>query len=278
MKGKYLKKKARSRWIPLLCVFAGLILIGGAGLLISQQQYRAGVDSYAALAESTVVRQSLAPKETIELDVDMAVPEETQPAEQESGPVSFAVDFSLLRQINDDVVFWLISGSGEINYPVVRGVDNEYYLTHLFDGSYNKNGSLFMDYRNTPGFVDRNTFVYGHNMKNGTMFAPLLQYANQAYYDAYPEMQLITPEGTYRLELFSGYVTTGDSASYQLDYFDDAAYMDYIAQVKAQSDFVSKVEVGPEDKIVTLSTCAYSFDDARYLVHAKLVKEENAAS
>lgn len=276
MAGKYLKKKKISLSTVLLCLFCGMIVIGGAGLLISQQQYKRGIDSYASLAQNAGME--LPEKETVEVEVSMVEQKETEAGAQQPEAMSFRVDFNYLRQVNEDIVGWLISDSGEINYPIVRGADNSYYLNHLFDGTYNKNGALFMDYRNTPGFVDRNTFIYGHNMKNGSMFAPLLQYADQAYYDAYPEMRIITPDGTYRLEIFSGYTTTGDSASYQLDFYDDGAYVDYISQIKEQSDFVSDVEVDTEDKIITLSTCAYSFDEARYLVHAKLVKEENAAS
>ena len=91
--------------------------------------------------------------------------------------------------------------------------NNEYYLRHLYDGTYNKAGCLFADYENQADFSDRNTIIYGHNMRDGSMFAVLNQYDGQPYFDTHRQMYLVTPEGGYVVELFSGYVAdTAESA------------------------------------------------------------------
>ena len=98
-------------------------------------------------------------------------------------------------------------------------------------------------------------------MNNGSMFASLTKYADQSYYDEHPEMLLVLPEQTYRVELFSGYATPGNSDTYQTLFADDAAFSDYLENVTAQSDFVSDVSVTSEDRIVTLSTCTYDYEE-----------------
>ena len=108
-------------------------------------------------------------------------------------------------------------------------------------------------------------------MLNGTMFAGLSQYGTAGYYAQHPEIILDTPEGSYSLQVFSGYVTPGNSDSYQLEFRDDAEFEQYLEKVRLLSDFSSDVTVTGQDRIVTLSTCTYDYDDARYVVHCKLV-------
>ena len=97
-----------------------------------------------------------------------------------------------------------------IDYPVMHTNDNEYYLTHLPDGSFNKNGALFIDCNNEYMFRDRNTVIYGHNMSNGAMFHSLNGYQEQNFYEECPTMMLYTPEGDYRIELLCGTIEDGD--------------------------------------------------------------------
>ena len=178
----------------------------------------------------------------------------------------------MLSAMNADVAAWIYSADTVIDYPVVQGSDNVYYLDHIFDGTYNKLGTLFVDCRNAPGFSDWNTIIYGHNMNNGSMFASLTNYTKQAYYEAHPEMFLVTPDGTFRLELFSGYVTPSDSDAYTFSFADASAFSEFLESIRARSDFDSPVSVEVSDRIVTLSTCTYDFEDARYVVHGKLVQ------
>ncbi len=104
------------------------------------------------------------------------------------------------------------------------------------------------------------------------MFASLVQYAEQEYYEAHPIMYLTVEQCEYRLELFAGYTTTADSSAYIMRFSDTHEYAEWLREVSAKSDFIADIHLTTNDRIVTLSTCAYSFQNARYVVHGRLVK------
>jgi len=128
-----------------------------------------------------------------------------------------------------------------------------------------------MDFRNDGGFADRNTMLYGHNMKDGSMFHSLTKYRDQRHYDSHPAMLLHTPGGSYRIELFAGIVVDGDVESVRLAFRDDEDFLDYVAALRQSSTFVSDTAVGAGDRIITLCTCSYEFNNARYALFGKLV-------
>jgi len=180
------------------------------------------------------------------------------------------VDFTSLERINPDVVGWLAAKGTEIDYPVVWGKDNDFYLHHLFTGESNKLGSIFMDYRNHSDFSDKNTIIYGHNMKDGSMFSSLTKYKDQWYYDSFPTMLLYTPVGKFTIELFAGIVVDGNYDSVQFDFKDDHDFQSYADSIKKKSTFESDTIINPDDKIITLITCSYEFSNARYALYGKL--------
>ena len=182
------------------------------------------------------------------------------------------VDFAALQEQNAEITGWLILENSSINHPVVQGTNNAFYLKHLFDGTQNVNGTLFTDYRNARDFSDRHTIIYGHRMKNGSMFTPLLNYADQDFYEAHPRLLLVTPEGGYMVELFSAYTTDVHADSWQRNFADDADFEAWIQAARDRSDFTSDVEVQASDRLLTLSTCSSAFQNARYVVIGKLVE------
>lgn len=112
---------------------------------------------------------------------------------------TFSVDFEKLLEMNSDVVGWIrFDEPSEINYPVVQGRDNEEYLKRTFEANTNKLGTLFVDVNNPGDFSGRNTFIYGHNMKNGSMFAQLLKYKDDSFYKEHPYFYIYTPDGKVR--------------------------------------------------------------------------------
>ena len=123
---------------------------------------------------------------------------------------------------------------------------------------------------NATDFSDRNTIIHGHHMKNGSMFGWLESYREQAFYEAHPQMYLLTPDGDYRLEVLAGYTSEAAGSAYQQWFEDDAAFLSFVREAMERSDFQANVSVEPTARIVTLSTCAYVFDNARYVVHARL--------
>jgi sortase B len=108
-------------------------------------------------------------------------------------------------------------------------------------------------------------------MASGKMFASLIQYASQDYFEAHPVMYLTVDGQAYRLELFAGYTTTADSTAYTLSFGSKHEFAQWLREVSSKSDFTTNMSLTTEDHIVTLSTCAYSFQDARYVVHGRLV-------
>ena len=175
------------------------------------------------------------------------------------------IDFAALQAINPDAAAWLYSPDTAIDYPVMRAKDYDHYLHYLPDGTYNANGSLFIDY-NWVDFSDRLTVVYGHNMKSGRMFGTLTNYKKQAYFDEHPFLYLYTPEGeNYRIDLLYGCVIGAGQWRERAFMFKEnvdalVAYADHY------TTFRSDAQYGEDDRFIALSTCSYEFDDARYVV------------
>ena len=177
-------------------------------------------------------------------------------------------------QVNDEIVGWLYCQDTQINYPVVQGSDDEFYLKHNFKKEPQNAGSIFVEAMNRPGFADSNTVIYGHQMNDGSMFDALGSWAEQEFYEAHPVMWLLTPEASYQVVLFSGYTTAALSDTYTVFTGPCRQLEEYLEQCAANSDFEAQVELDVGEKYITLSTCAYDFENARYVLHGKLVPME----
>lgn len=177
------------------------------------------------------------------------------------------VDFEALRQINPDVIGWIYIENTNINYPIVQGVDNDHYLHYLFDGTKNRAGSIFLDFRCSADLSDRHSIIYGHHLKNKTMFSRLMRYKKQSFYDEHTEILIVTPDAYYSLRVFSGYVADNHSGAWDLD-LSDEEHAQWIEALRKKSCFQTDYAPSPGDAIVTLSTCTYEFDNAKFLVHA----------
>lgn len=136
--------------------------------------------------------------------------------EEKEEPIPDAIDFDTLHAISKDAVAWLYAPGGGINYVVAQAGDNDYYLHRLLNGAEAKAGTLFMDYQNHSDFSDWNTMIYGHHMKNGTMFASLVKYQDQEYYEKHPVMYLYTPGQRMKLEILAGYTTDIEDSVYTI--------------------------------------------------------------
>lgn len=182
------------------------------------------------------------------------------------------IDVEKLREINGDYVAWIYLPGTMLDYPVVQGEDNEFYLKRMFNGESNSCGTIFVDARNLPGFRESNTLMYGHHMRNGSMFKAITYYEEQEYFEAHPYLLIVAPEAHYVVELIAGYTTDSSDHCYDiaLSDFNDMQY--YLTKAKQKSDFDSTVEVERGDRLVTLSTCAYAFEDARYITIGKLTQ------
>lgn len=205
-----------------------------------------------------------------ELIEQLKIPEEPS-SEQE-----FSIDFNFLKNINSDVVGWIVMEGTQINYPIVQGSNNSYYLNHSYDKKYSGLGSIFMDFSSSSDFSDKNTFIYGHHTRNGSMFGEIKKYMKKEFYNDHPYFWLYTPENNYVAEIFSVYTADALSDSYNQSFASLDEYKLYIEQIREKSVYKTDVIVNYEtDKIISLYSCSheagYSKTD-RYFIHAILKK------
>lgn len=181
------------------------------------------------------------------------------------------IDHDKLSGINDHYQFWLYAAGTPIDYPVVQCGNNTYYMDRMFNRKSNKAGALFIDYRNLAGFRDPNTLIYGHHMRDSSMFHSLTDYESRGFYEAHPWMVAVDEDEIYLIEVFAGYVTDGRDHCYDIAISDEKDMRDFVTAAETKSNFDSHVEIAcGKDHLVTLSTCAYNFENARYIVIGRL--------
>ena len=185
------------------------------------------------------------------------------------------IDFKNLKATCPNAVAWIYSSGTPINYPIVQGKDNKYYLSHRADNSSNENGAVFLNKSNSPNFTDDNSILFAHHLATGDMFTSLEKYRDQKYYQAHPTMDLITPTATYKIQLIAGYVLDGASPIFPTRFATDGEQKQFLDNARKQSVFTSKVQVASKDKLITMCTCTYDYNNARLAVVGKLVKQSS---
>ena len=267
-KGKHGRNTARAKTTCIAVLsLCGLLALGSGFLIVRDlSQYAESAGTYDGLAEHVEIPEQAGEPE------EPGAEEET--GREDSSTVLPVVDFEALRENGPDIIGWLSLPDTAINYPVTQTSDNEYYLHHLYDGTYNKVGCLFADYENQADFSDRNTIIYGHNMRDGSMFAALNEYDTQSYFDGHPQMYLITPDGGYVMEVFSAFEAKpaepgSDTSPWRLSWKDDGAYTTWLSEMAGRSVIETDVTVTSSDKVLTLSTCTPG-GKSRFIVMGKL--------
>lgn len=168
-------------------------------------------------------------------------------------------------------MFWINVANTNIDYPVVKGNDNNYYLNKDFNNNDSSSGSIFMDFRNDFN-NDKNIIVYGHNMKNKTMFNNLGKFKDESFWNENNKIKVYNGSDELTYEVFSVYVVESGEDYLKVDFSDDTEYSEFLNDIKSKSLYESEVILSPSDKIITLSTCSYEFKDARTVVHGRYVK------
>ena len=183
-----------------------------------------------------------------------------------------AIDFAALRALNGNTAGWISSGSG-IDYPILRGGDNDYYQSHGFDGGSSCAGAIFMDSNCNSAFQSKNTVIFGKNIGSASMFGSLVDYSDQSYFDQHQSMLLQTPAGDYDIEIFAAF-TAGDEYTdvSRRTFNGEDDFMSYVRSCSAKSDVDSTVEVNASDSIITLVTGTNNNDGTLYVVMGRLVK------
>lgn len=256
----------------LMIILAAVFLFCGGTVAVVQHQYnaskrlyRAASDTFtSAAAEASVTEQTAAPEES-------AVPSRLNDGIYrlpEKAPIK--VDFAALQKVNPDVDGWIYCPGTVIDYPVMHGASNDTYLHHSYDKSYNASGSIFVDERNQRYFADPVTILYGHHMSSGSMFATLEWWQLGSYREEHPIMWLLTPEQDYKVELYSAYTTSAYSETYEIPVAGSDP-LNYIWMAESSSDWHIYPDLDPTAHYIVMSTCAYIFEDARSVLHGKLM-------
>lgn len=284
----------------VLKVILCLIVCGLLGLAVTLAvefwSYRQGTKDYTNVYESVVLPQKVEAaasdrtdgSEVSEEYIEPNIPIEgggdisdadtdavIQITEADNKPlVPTNVDFEKLAGINSDCIGWISACSNRIDYPIVKSKDNVEYLTKTVTGAENKSGAIFADKDCTDPFNQFQTLVFGHNMKNGSMFHYLVNYRDKDYYDNHRLIYVRTEHQLLTYEVFAAYrEAASDSCIYDsvLNPDDRAAFL---KKVKEKSLYNTNVQLSTSDRILTLVTCEYTQDDFRMFVHAKLISVE----
>ncbi len=203
------------------------------------------------------------------------------PAEDEfTIPVSIDVDFDSLKSINKDFIGWIVYDPIELSYPVVKDKGDDFYEHYSFDLEKNLAGAIFLDYICKPDLSGFNSIIYGHNMRNGTMFGSLKKVIqDQSLIEHDPYFYIFTEDEAYMYRIVCTYLTTQNSKTYELNFdyelSDMQAYVDYMKEVGQYKDEAFFSEPVTEDlRLVTLSTCHGLHSKERTVVHGVLVAQQ----
>lgn len=185
----------------------------------------------------------------------------------------YKIDFKLLKEQNLDTVAYLKVNGTNIEYIVVKGNDNDYYLKHNFNKEYNVAGWIFADYHNKFDETDKNLIIYGHNTKDGSMFGSLKNVLERNWQENKNNLEivLITEKGEYKYQVFSTYIITPEDYYINTIFKNDEEYINFLNIIKSRSIYDYKEELNVNDKILTLSSCIGD-GSKRVVLHAKLIK------
>ncbi len=266
------KRKLETLLMGILVLILLFAIVKLGGIIV---EYKEGWDTYKELAQYASVEEEeeTMPSGNRPVKEEPEYPDisrETTESAEKDRTVYYGkspkVNFEGLKTQNADTIAWIYAPGTAINYPIVQGKDNDYYLNHMFNGAENDCGSIFMEALNMSDLTNTNTFIYGHHMKDGSMFASLLKYREQDYYDTHPVMWIETPEKSYKLEIFTGFQTTTGTSVWQIEFATEQEHQEWLDTVQKYSSFTSSVVPTTEDRIVTLSTCSSGYDEGRFVV------------
>ena len=264
-KDKAKKKKTAGDYVLTLVLIVAVVVFCYAAFNLYHiyTEYKKGTDEYNSISEMAVTERDPDASE------DLGQPEEQQPV----APIN--VDFASLKSINDDVIGWIyMEALPQISYPMVQGKDNNMYLHQTYEKNYNFAGTIFIDYENKRDFSDCNTLVYGHNMKNGSMFGMLKKYrADETLYNTSKYFWILTPDKDYRYEIIAAYTTSVNSDTYTLFKGPGKEFLEYEKKMLKNSEIktdATEEQADKKDKIVTLSTCTGN-QATRFVVQGKRV-------
>ena len=268
-------KKGKRRLLDILlimCIGISIFCIYGFGKLY--YSYKTARDEYRDIL--AIARE----EKTDRIDSLPASQKEAEGQGENTSEDEFGFDgeyispinFGALQELNPEIAAWLWVPGTAIDYPVVQGIDNSVYLKKTVKGTDNVSGAIFFDFRNARDFSDKNTVIYGHNMKDGSMFSSLNKYRDQEFYDDYPFFIIYSPECEYHFRIASVCIIPDESIVYSLNIIEEKGFSEYAGNLLLNNLVNTGTDLSLDDHRVTLSTCEYQYDNLRLVVIGKLEK------
>mgnify|MGYP002673448096 FL=1 len=250
------KKQSRALYYVILLILLGVLVFSAVKIISYFKQQSDAADAQQEISDNYITPGNSTDDNTDDTQKDNDKDKTTKTPDDET----ITVNFEKMVADYPDVVGYIYCANTNLKNPIQHGKGNDYYLTHDSKGNTNNNGSIFVEQVNSGSFSDNNTIIYGHNMKSGMMFADLTKYKDKSYYSSHPYIYIYTPSQNYRLDLYAGFVCEHDDEVYAT-----SLTQDQLKAMAAKSTFTSNIGT-PTGKTVTLSTCSYEFDNARYVV------------
>jgi sortase B len=260
----FMKTAAVHRVLTVLCMGVFVFCLIALGRIVIGYREQ---EELAAQARQLYYHQAAANREA---------PEEqsTEAAAEDMSAPAVRPAFRGLLALNPDIVGWLNIAGTSVDDPIVQAPDNEYYLYRNYKREASRAGSIFMDFRNVAGMPNMNTVMYGHRMKNGSMFGALKAYGDRDFFEKHRMFHYDTLYKSYDVDIFSVYYTTTDFNYIETAFSGDADYLSFLHSVQNRSMFKTGMMLSERDSILTLSTCDYTLDpvEGRLVIHGRLTE------
>ena len=272
--------------IILMSILAAVFAVSVGMMIVQQIQYREAIadteealrlvglltDTETRRPEPTVTEK---PPEGTGSPAAEEPPEEGPPAEElpEEALELAGLNLEALRAINADVVGWIAIPGTIVSYPLMQGTNNQYYLTHNWKKEYSGSGSVYLEANASRDLTDFHTIIYGHRMRNGTMFGSIGHYSEAAYWREHPSVYIILDDVIYRYNIFSAQKVGVDGIVYRLDLESSHLEEEFLKYCREYSLINTGLTPGKDDRIVTLSTCTSNLSETqRWVIHGVQVQ------
>lgn len=279
-------KKKSDKVIQVILSLIIVICLVGLGIIVPKiyhiiMDYKEAREVYAEISDSAVmeVPDDEAPTEEeirryLSMTLEDASPEyiDQLVTDYITTWVPIEVDWDYLRSVNSNIVGWIYSPNTIINYPVVQTTNNDYYLNHSFKGEYSGGGAIFANYQSTIGNTLSNLIIYGHHMKDNSMFGSLKYYKDASYYQEHPTMYFLTPTQNYRVDIICGHIVESGSSNFPILFRGADSYQEYLNKIVGSCSWSNATAATTSKQLITLVTCDYTsgYSDPRYIVQGSM--------
>lgn len=271
------KQRKNVIWKILLVLFTTGLVIAIVILGIQKYQQKRSEDNYKKLQEETADK-----KEVSKEPADKAQGEETEEDILKQLGIEIPeknLDFATLQEENPDIYAWIYIPGTKVDYPVLQHpTDDSYYLEHNLDGSEGYPGCIYTEAINSKDFTDPNTVLYGHNMKDGSMFATLHDFEDSQVFEENQYIFVYTPQKTFVYQIFAAYKYNAIHLIYNFDLNNSEVFQNYLEQIfeirDMEANIRKDVSVNADNHIISLSTCISGEKNKRFLVQGVLLNDE----